>query len=76
MNDAPDTPRKPDEWTIGYITAVNEVFRHLDDMKDATVSIYFIRVELADRLGLSNEARQLLNQGANAKLPFTLEARP
>lgn len=76
MKDTPDAPRKPDEWTIGYIAAVNDVFRHLDDIKDATVSIYFVRVELADRLGLSNEARQLLNRGASAQLPFTAEARP
>lgn len=71
MNDTPDAPRiKPCQWTVGYLAAMEEVFGHLKDMSGAAppFTIYTLHLELADRLGLSDDARDLLHLPHNLQL--------
>ena len=46
-----DERRKPDEWTIGYLDALDEVFDFLAENNYPLE----VAVRLANRLGLSND---------------------
>ena len=45
-----DERRKPDEWTVGYLDALDEVFAFLDQNNYPLAA-----VRLAHQLGLSND---------------------
>lgn len=68
MNDTPDAPRiKPCQWTVGYLAAMEEVFGHLKAMDKTLIAAPRVRAELADRLGLSDDARDLLHLPHNPR---------
>jgi hypothetical protein len=65
----PTTPipaPSPDLWTIGYMAGLRDVFQRIaeiehDSISVDTVELDQLRRELIEKLGLSDDAKRLLN---------------